>query len=224
MKGLATYDRPREKLARLGAHALGDHELVALVLGSGSRHQDVLTLATALLAETGGVHGLARLSAADLVRVSGIGPARSAQVLAALELGRRSLTTRAAERVRLSTPQQLATWLIPQYGAARVEQFGIVMLDTRHRLIRAAVLSVGSLDATIVHPREVFRAAAASSSSAIVLFHNHPSGDPTPSPDDLALTLRLIRAGEVMGIRVVDHLVLADQHYYSLLEAGRLPR
>ena len=105
-----------------------------------------------------------------------------------------------------------------------MEQFGIVMLDTRHRLIRAAVLSVGSLDATIVHPREVFRAAAAASSSAIVLFHNHPFGDPTPSPDDLALALRLIRAGEVRGIRVVDHLVLADQHYYSLLEAGRLPR
>ena len=103
------YDRPREKLGRLGAHALSDHELVALVLGSGSRHQDVLTLATALLAETGGVHGLVRLSAVDLVRVSGIGSARSAQVLAALELGRRSLTTRAAERVRLSTPQQLAT-------------------------------------------------------------------------------------------------------------------
>ena len=105
-----------------------------------------------------------------------------------------------------------------------MEQFGIVMLDTRHRLLRAAVLSVGSLDATVVHPREVFRAAAAASSSAIVLFHNHPSGDPTPSPDDLALTMRMVRAGEVMGIRVVDHLVLADQHYYSLLEAGRLPR
>ena len=224
MKDLATYDRPREKLVRLGAQALGDHELVALVLGSGSRHRDVLALATGLLVEGGGVHGLARLSATDLVRVSGIGPARAAQVLAALELGRRSLTTRAAERVRLSTPQQLATWLIPQYGAGRVEQFGIVMLDTRHRLIRAAVLSVGSLDATVVHPREVFRAAAAASSSAIVLFHNHPSGDPTPSPDDLALTMLMVRAGEVMGIRVVDHLVLADQHYYSLLEAGRLPR
>ncbi len=105
MKELATYDRPREKLVRLGAQALGDHELVALVLGSGSQHQDVLTLATGLLAEGGGVHGLARLSAPDLVRVSGIGPARAAQVLAALELGRRSLTTRAAERVRLSTPQ-----------------------------------------------------------------------------------------------------------------------
>ena len=224
MKDLATYDRPREKLVRLGAQALGDHELVALVLGSGSRHRDVLALATGLLVEGGGVHGLARLSATDLVRVSGIGPARAAQVLAALELGRRSLTTRAAERVRLSTPQQLATWLIPQYGAGRVEQFGIVMLDTRHRLIRAAVLSVGSLDATVVHPREVFRAAAAASSSAIVLFHNHPSGNPTPSPDDLALTMLMVRAGEVMGIRVVDHLVLADQHYYSLLEAGRLPR
>lgn len=218
------YDRPREKLARHGARALGDNELLALVLTSGSGGRDVLTLAGDLLAAAGGVQGLPGLSPADLARQRGIGPARAAQVLAALELGRRTLMIRSSERVRLSTPQQLASWLIPQFGAARVEQFGIVMLDTRHRLIRAAVLSVGSLDATVVHPREVFREAAGASASAIVLFHNHPSGDPTPSPDDLALTQRLVRAGEVMGIRVADHLVLAHQHYYSFLEAGRLPQ
>lgn len=224
MKDLAFHDRPREKLARHGAASLGDNELLALVLTSGSGGRDVLTLAGDLLTAAGGVQGLPGLSPADLARQPGIGPARAAQVLAALELGRRTLMIRSSERVRLSTPQQLATWLIPQFGAARVEQFGIVMLDTRHRLIRAAVLSVGSLDATVVHPREVFREAAGASASAIVLFHNHPSGDPTPSQDDLALTQRLVRAGEVMGIRVADHLVLAHQHYYSFLEAGRLPR
>lgn len=224
MKDLALYDRPREKLTRHGAASLGDNELLALVLTSGGGGRDVLTLAGDVLAAAGGVQGLPGLSAADLARQPGIGPARAAQVLAALELGRRTLMIRSSERVRLSTPQQLATWLIPQFGAARVEQFGIVMLDTRHRLIRAAVLSVGSLDATVVHPREVFREAAGASASAIVLFHNHPSGDPTPSQDDLALTERLVRAGEVMGIRVADHLVLAHQQYYSFLEAGRLPR
>ncbi len=224
MKDLAFHDRPREKLARHGAASLGDNELLALVLTSGTGGRDVLTIAGDLLAAAGGVQGLPGLSPADLARQPGIGPARAAQVLAALELGRRTLMIRSSERVRLSTPQQLATWLIPQFGAARVEQFGIVMLDTRHRLIRAAVLSVGSLDATVVHPREVFREAAGASASAIVLFHNHPSGDPTPSQDDLALTQRLVRAGEVMGIRVADHLVLAHQHYYSFLEAGRLPR
>jgi DNA repair protein RadC len=184
----------------------------------------VLALAGDVLAASGGLQGLPGLSPADLARQRGIGPARAAQVLAALELGRRTLIVRSSERVRLSTPQQLASWLIPQFGAARVEQFGIVMLDTRHRLIRAAVLSIGSLDATVVHPREVYREAAGASASAIVLFHNHPSGDPTPSPDDMALTERLVRAGEVMGIRVADHLVLAHQQYYSFLEAGRLPR
>ncbi len=224
MKELALYDRPREKLTRHGAASLGDNELLALVLTSGSGGRDVLTLAGDVLAAAGGVQGLPGLSPADLARQPGIGPARAAQVLAALELGRRTLMVRSSERARLSTPQQMATWLIPQFGAARVEQFGIVMLDTRHRLIRAAVLSVGSLDATVVHPREVFREAAGASASAIVLFHNHPSGDPTPSHDDLALTERLVRAGEVMGIRVADHLVLAHQQYYSFLEAGRLPR
>lgn len=223
MRELALHDRPREKLARHGVRALGDNELLALVLASGGRGRDVLTLASDLLAG-GGVQGIAASSLRDLTRHPGIGRARAAQVLAALELGRRTLTAVGPERIRLTTPQQLATWLIPQYGAARVEQFGIVMLDTRHRLIRATILSVGSLDATVVHPREVFREATGESAAAIVLFHNHPSGDPTPSADDLALTLRLVRAGEVMGIRVVDHLVLAHQHYYSLLEAGRLPR
>jgi DNA repair protein RadC len=102
-----------------------------------------------------------------------------------------------------------------------VEQFGVVLLDTKHRMIRTKVLSTGSLDATVVHPREVFREAALASASAVVLFHNHPSGDPAPSPDDLALTARLIHAGEIMGIDVVDHIILADARYVSLLEAGR---
>ncbi|MGE0394500.1 MAG: RadC family protein, partial [Vicinamibacterales bacterium] len=171
VRDLALHDRPREKLARHGARALGDNELLAIVLASGCGGRDVLTLAGDLLAAAGGVQGLPGLSPADLVRQRGIGPARAAQVLAALELGRRTLMIQSSERVRLSTPQQLASWLIPQFGAARVEQFGIVMLDTRHRLIRAAVLSVGSLDATVVHPREVYREAAGASASAIVLFH-----------------------------------------------------
>jgi DNA repair protein RadC len=105
-----------------------------------------------------------------------------------------------------------------------VEEFGIVMLDTKHRMIRTKVLSIGSLDSTVVHPREVFREAASASASAIVLFHNHPSGDPTPSPEDMALTARLVHAGEIMGIDVVDHMILADDHYVSMLEAGRFER
>jgi DNA repair protein RadC len=151
-----------------------------------------------------------------------VGRARAAQVLAAVELGRRTLIRAVAERPRLNTPREMATHLLPQYGAGAVERFGIAMLDSKHRLIRIKVVSVGSLDATVVHPREVFREAASASAAAIVLFHNHPSGDPTPSPDDVALTTRMIGAGDIMGIDVVDHLILSDQRYYSMLESGRL--
>ena len=222
MKDVAPQDRPREKLERLGAPGLGDNELVALVLGSGSRDAGALELANRLIACAGGVHGLTRIGLDRLRHVSGVGPARAAQVVAAVELGRRTLVRGVADRPRLATPRQLASYLLPQYGAGTVEQFGIVMLDTRHRVIRVRIVSMGSLDSTIVHPREVFREAASASAAAVVLFHNHPSGDPTPSPDDLALTTRMVSAGDIMGIEVVDHVILADQQYYSLLEAGRL--
>jgi DNA repair protein RadC len=222
MKDVAPHDRPREKLERLGALALGDNELLALVIGSGSRDADALALANRLIEHAGGLHGLTRIDVGQLRRVSGIGRARAAQILAAVELGRRTLVRGVAERPRLTTPRQLATYLLPQYGTGHVEQFGIVMLDTKHRVIRVKIVSTGSLDTTIVHPREVFREAASASAAAIVLFHNHPSGDPTPSPDDLVLTTRIVNAGSIMGIDVVDHLILADQRYFSLMESGRL--
>ena len=222
MKDVAPHDRPREKLQRLGAAALGDNELVAIVLGSGSRDCGALELANRLLAHAGGLHGLTRAAVGELHGVPGIGDARAAQVLAAVELGRRTLVRGTADRPRLSTPRQLASYLLPQYGASSVEQFGIVMLDTKHRMIRIKILSIGSLDTTVVHPREVFREATSASAAAIVLFHNHPSGDPTPSADDLVLTTRMVNAGDIMGIDVMDHLILADQRYFSLVEAGRL--
>ena len=213
------YERPREKLARVGASGLGDNELLALVLGTGSRTGDALALANILLQSVGGLHGLVRADFGELQRVAGVGTARGAQIVAALELGRRTLLRRGSARPRLSTPRDLARHLLPQYGALAVEHFGIVMLDTKHRVLRIKIVSIGSLDTTVVHPREVFREAASASAAAIVLFHNHPSGDPTPSKDDLLLTARMVRAGEVMGIDVVDHLILADQRYYSLVES-----
>ena len=224
MKDVALHDRPREKLERLGVCALGDNELLALVVGSGCRDADALDVANQLIEHAGGMHTLTRMSLDSLRVVPGIGPARAARVIAAVELGRRTLVRTAVERPHLATPRQVAAYLLPQYGAGTVEQFGIVMLDTKHRVIRIRIVSVGSLDATVVHPREVFREAAAASAAAIVLFHNHPSGDPTPSPDDLALTTRMVDAGGIMGIDVVDHLILADQKYFSLVEAGRLGR
>ena len=223
MRHLAPHDRPREKLERLGANALGDNELLALVLAGGSAARDALSMANDLLDRFGGLRGLTRAAADDLRLVRGVGTARAIQVLAAVELGRRTLVREAAERPRLGTPQQIAALLLPQYGARQVEHFGVVMLDTKHRMLRVRVVSIGCLDSTVVHPREVFREAAAASAAAIVLFHHQPSGDPAPSPDDAALTARMVRAGTIMGIDVLDHVILADQRYFSFAESGQLP-
>jgi DNA repair protein RadC len=222
MKTIAPHDRPREKLARLGAAALGDNELVAIVLGHGVPRAGALDLANALLAAAGGLNGLARASAGDLCRVPGIGDARSAQIIAAVEIGRRSLLRGRRERLQIVSPRDAAELLIPQFGSQPVEQFGIVLLDTKHRVLRTRVLSVGTLDASIVHPREVFREATGGGASAIVLFHNHPSGDPMPSEDDVKLTRRLMTAGEIMGISVLDHVIITDTRFCSLKQSGRL--
>ena len=222
MKGVAPHDRPREKLERLGPPGLGDNELMAVVLGGGVRGRSALDLANRLIEHAGGLHGFTRLSVSALCHVAGIGRARAAQVIAAIELGRRTLVRDMEERPRLSAPRQVAAYLLPEYGSCAVEQFGILMLDSKNRVLRLKLLSVGSLDSTVVHPREVFREAAAAAAAAIILFHNHPSGDPSPSPDDFDLTRRMVRAGEIMGIEVIDHLILADQTYFSMMESGRI--
>lgn len=222
MKLVAPHDRPREKLRRLGRGALGDNELLAIVLGSGQPGTSALDLANLVLEETGGVHGLVRARHEALERVPGIGMARAAQVLAAIELGRRTLTRAASERLQITHSRVAAEFLLPLYGNRPVEQFGVILLDTKHRVLRTTVVSIGTLDASIVHPREVFGAAAAAGAAAVVLFHNHPSGDPKPSEEDVTLTLRLAAAGVLMGITVIDHLILADARYYSFQEEGVL--
>ena len=224
MKGVAPHDRPREKLERLGPTGLGDNELLALVIGGGVRGRGALDLANRLIEHADGLPGFTRLSVSALRHVSGIGRARAAQVIAAIELGRRTLLRDMVERPRLTSPRQIAAYLLPEYGSCAVEQFGIVMLDSKYRVIRTKLMSVGSLDSTVVHPREVFREAAAGAAAAIILFHNHPSGDASPSPDDVILTARMVSAGEIMGIDVLDHLILADQMYYSMMESGYVPR
>jgi DNA repair protein RadC len=222
MKAISAHDRPREKLQRVGAAGLGDNELLAVVLGSGSRRRNALLLANAVLESMGGLHGLPRAHVDELRRLEGMGEAKAAQVLAAIELGRRTLLRCPAARPQFVTPREVAEYLLPQFGSKPVEHFGIVMLDTKHRLLRTSIVSVGTLDSSPAHPREIFREAASASAAAVVLFHNHPSGDPTPSRDDLELTRRLAHAGEIMGIDVIDHMILADTRYFSFREAGRL--
>ena len=220
MRAVSPGDRPREKLARIGSSGLGDNELLAIIIGSGITGADSLDVANTVLTVAGGLRGLLRLGYDDLRRVKGLGQARATQVLAAMELGRRVMTRRPTDRVFVANPRDAAALLLPEYGSRPVEHFGIVLLDTRHRVLKTTVISTGSLDATLAQPRDVFREAMLASASAVVLFHNHPSGDPTPSREDLTLTMRMVAAGELMGVAVIDHLVLGDGRYCSLKESG----
>jgi DNA repair protein RadC len=222
MKELSPADRPREKLQVHGARALGDNELVALLLGSGCNGRGALVVANELLAGRGGLHGLVRARCDDLARVAGVGPARAARVVAAIELGRRTLAERPRARLQVQAPDQAARLLMPAFGGRDVEQFGVLLLDTKHRVIRTSVLTVGTLNSTTVEPRDVFREAMLGGAAALIVFHNHPSGDPSPSPDDVELTRRLVAAGVLIGIDVVDHIILGDVRYCSFKEMGRL--
>jgi DNA repair protein RadC len=211
------HDRPREKLERAGPDALGDNELLAVLIGHGTSRADALGVANRLLAAVGGVQGLTRMTTSELVRVAGIGGALASRIRAAVEIGRRSLTRSPTDRVQILSAHDAAEFLVPQYGAYPVERFGVVLLDTRMRVMGTRLLSKGSLDASLAHPREVFREAVGAGAHSVVVFHNHPSGDPTPSVDDVDLTRRLANAGELLGIRVIDHLILADTRYCSLI-------
>jgi DNA repair protein RadC len=215
MKALAPHDRPREKLERLGSGALGDNELLAIVLGHGVPNAGALELANAVLTAVGGLHGLARTSPSELRRVPGIGAARAAQLLAAVDLGRRTLLRGRHERVQIVAAIDAARLLIPEFGAKPVEHFGVMLLDTKHRVLKITVVSVGTLDASIVHPREVFLPAILHSAASVVLVHNHPSGDPEPSEEDLSITRRLVEVGELVGIGVLDHVIVGSRGVMS---------
>ena len=222
MKELTPADRPREKLLAHGAQALGDNELVALVIGNGCRERDALAIANELLAGRGGLRGLSKSTADELRRAAGVGRAKAAQVVAAIELGRRTLTRAPTHRAQLLAPADTVAFLMPAFGSRPVEQFGLVLLDTKYRVIRTTVVAVGTLNSTVVEPRDVFREAVQGSAAAVVAFHNHPSGDPRPSPDDVELTARLKASGFLLGIELIDHVILGDARYFSFKEMGRL--
>jgi DNA repair protein RadC len=220
VRDLPPEERPRERLARFGAGALSNRELVALLVGTGSRRASALDLAERLL--DSGLRGLAVRSLAELRGERGLGSAKASRVLAALELGARLASEGRGTPPSFRTPEESARYLLPRYGSRPVETFGLLALDVRHRLKREAVVSVGCLTSSLVHPREVFQEAVVSRAAALVLFHNHPSGDPEPSPEDLALTRRLASAGGLMGIEVLDHLILGAGRYVSLKQRGVL--
>jgi DNA repair protein RadC len=217
--GLPGPERPRERLARCGASALSTQELLAVLLGTGSCRRSVLEMAQDLAAS--GLRALAGRTLPDLEKEHGLGRAKAARLLAAIELGGRAASDAdQLQRPTFRSPEDCARFLMPRYATRPVEAFGILAVDVRQRLKREAVVSVGSLSGSVVHPREVFAEAIGCRAAGVILFHNHPSGDPEPSEEDLALTRRLVAGGALLGIEVLDHLILGAGRFVSLKTRG----
>ena len=218
IQSLPAAERPRERLLAQGPDGLSTVELLAILIGSGHRSRSALVIAHELFSETPSLGTLVRLEPLELARRTGIGPSRAARIMAGLTLGRRSLLP-SEPRDRVHTPEDAAELLLPHYQHQSREHFGVLLLDSRHGVIARQTVTIGSLDRSLVHPREVFRPAIVHRAARIVLFHNHPSGDPSPSPEDLALTRRLVEVGQTLGIEVLDHIVLGDGIFESLRES-----
>ncbi len=216
-------DRPRERLARLGPRALALRELLALVIGAGVRNASAIAAADEILGRAGGsARGLARLSAAVLAEVEGIGPARSARLAAALELGRRAAAEEGIESDRIRGPADVWKRVGPTLRDLDQEEFHALLLNAQHRVVREVLVTRGILDASLIHPREVFRPAVVAGAAAVILVHNHPSGDPSPSPEDRMVTRQLAGAGRTLGIPVLDHVIIGDGRWVALSSEGEL--
>jgi DNA repair protein RadC len=215
---LAPDARPRERLAAVGVEHLTDAELVAVVLGSGARGVGVLDVAEAVLRSCHGLAGLAFAAETELRDHVGVGPVRAAILQAAVELGRRAVASRPPRGQRLAGASEVWTYFRARLAPLRIEEFWAVALDVRHRVQGELCLARGSLTGVEVHPRDVFRPLIRAAAAAVIFCHNHPSGDPTPSRQDVELTTRLREVGELVGIPVIDHVVVGFEGYASLAE------
>jgi DNA repair protein RadC len=228
-------DRPRERMLELGARALSPRELLALLIETGTPGQgerpakSALDLAGDLLrwsAGAGSEISLRRILTAplpELCEVPGIGPAKAARVQAALELGRRAAAEMRAERDRITAPRDVYERMKLALRDLAQEEFYVVLLNTQCEVMREARVSTGTVDASLVHARDVFRPALVEAAASLVLVHNHPSGEPTPSDEDRALTAQMVRAGEMLGVQVLDHVIVGEGRYVSFVEAGLMP-
>ncbi|HHU76191.1 MAG TPA: DNA repair protein RadC [Firmicutes bacterium] len=204
----------------LGAGSLSNAELLAIILRTGYRQESVIRLAERVLFQSEGLRHLPNLTLEELQAIKGIGPAKAVMIKAALELGRRLVLSIRQEGISLTTPGEVANFLMEEMRFYNKEYFKIVLLNTKNQLISLEDISVGSLNASIVHPREIFHYPIKKSAAAIILVHNHPSGDPTPSREDLEVTKRLVEAGEILGIKVLDHIIVGEGRHLSFKEKG----
>lgn len=220
LRELPLQERPRERLLHVGPQALSTIELLAITLKTGARQESAIHLAEQVFTVFGDLPSLAQASVRELMSIRGIGPAKAVEIKAALELGRRLHHSYGESQPRIDSPAIAANILLPDMAFLEQEHFRLLLLDTRNRLLSSPTIFVGSLNMAVIRFADIFRHAIKENAAAMIVAHNHPSGDPSPSPEDVNTTRELIRAGKLMGIDVIDHLVIGRQRYVSLRERG----
>ncbi|HLC33987.1 MAG TPA: DNA repair protein RadC [Anaerolineales bacterium] len=220
IRDLPAQDRPRERLIALGPQALSHAELLALLVRVGARGRSAIQVGQDLLQRIGGLAGLQRAVPAELCRLPGVGPSKACTLLAAIELGRRIASLPPEDRPSVASPAQAAALVQYEMSALDQEHLRVLLLDTRNRLVRIAEVYRGSLNTSLVRIGEVFREALRHNAAGLIVVHNHPSGDPSPSPEDVALTRSLVEAGKLLDLQVLDHLIIGQGRFVSLRERG----
>jgi DNA repair protein RadC len=218
IRELPAQERPRERLKQYGAASLSNAELLAIILRTGTASESVLSLSTRLLSRFSGLGGLAKASFGELCLERGLGEAKAAQLKAALELGRRLLSTQPEERALVRSPEDIANLLQAEMAFLEQEELRLVLLNTKNQVLAILQLYKGSINTSLVRVGELFREAVRENCPALVVVHNHPSGDPTPSPEDIKITEQIVKAGKLLDIEVLDHLIIGHQRYVSLKE------